>query len=58
MSRQVFMTFFGPERWREADAVATGDGDHAEARPAHDSAHDDHAHHLTPTTRRASRRGS
>jgi NADH-quinone oxidoreductase subunit L len=38
MSRQVFMTFFGPERWREADAVATGDGDHADA---HDSAHDD-----------------
>ena len=49
MSRQVFMTFFGPERWREADAVATGDGDHADAHDsAHDSAHDDHAHHLTP----------
>ena len=45
MSRQVFMTFFGPERWREADAVAAGDGDHSDA---HDAAHDDHAHHLTP----------
>lgn len=57
MSRQVFKTFFGPERWREdstdpggSEAAASADG----SQPAHDEgsdapAHDDHAHHhLTP----------
>lgn len=52
MSRQVFMTFFGPERWRETAADAhDAEADGAEADGAEDAsqpAHDDHAHHLTP----------
>jgi NADH:ubiquinone oxidoreductase subunit 5 (subunit L)/multisubunit Na+/H+ antiporter MnhA subunit len=40
MTRQVIMTFFGEERWREADDHA---GDHAD-----DHADDHDHHHLTP----------
>lgn len=52
MSRQVFMVFFGEERWREAPAAETADGPDAEAAEAEvpvEHAHDDHAHHaVTP----------
>ena len=45
MSRQVFLTFFGPEKWREAETHI----EHAEGEE-HEVAHDEHAdhHHLTP----------
>ncbi|NLA35436.1 MAG: NADH-quinone oxidoreductase subunit L [Actinobacteria bacterium] len=58
MSRQVFLTFFGEEKWRLADThdahdAGAIDGDAAEgaepvAAAAHDDHHDDHHHHLTP----------
>ena len=55
MSRLVFMTFFGDEKWRVEEtheAVEHADGDDAEhdTHDAHDShdAHDAHGSHLTP----------
>jgi len=50
MSRQVFMTFYGEERWRveeDAPVAAGGGGEEAtDAEPA--EADDAHGHHLTP----------
>ena len=62
MSRQVFMTFFGEEKWRVAETTGVEHGEHAEgedaatvaAAGAHandhadDHADDHHSSHLTP----------
>ena len=47
MSRQVFMTFFGEEKWRVADDHAAEGAEDADEAADHGD-HDDHHHHLTP----------
>jgi NADH-quinone oxidoreductase subunit L len=43
MTRQVWLVFYGPERWRERAAVAAEPGEHPEARePRHNEGNEPH----------------